>query len=193
MARESIDIAAESGDPILEAYSGEQLCSILSRKGDFESAVYWAERGVTLRKENNGPAYGVTASLNRLANMNVKAARYEQALEIYREGLAVARANADRHNTAYITANLADAYGKMGRRDDAVVTMTEAMALLEENGDTGAVAACHGMLSEAHERAGYIGDALAELKRAIEIYDDLGHPAAAEMRDRLAALEDPQD
>ncbi len=108
----------------------------LRKKGDYTSAVRWAEMALKLAEKEFGAkdqAYGTL--LNNVAFLYRKVGRYEDAEPLYKQSLTIAGTTSGKNHPDYAASlnNLAELYHSMGRYAEAEPLIKQALSIAKAN------------------------------------------------------------
>ncbi|MFD9865626.1 BTAD domain-containing putative transcriptional regulator [Streptomyces niveus] len=113
---------------------------------------------------------GEARSLSDVACALAETHRYEEAIEYFREAMAIHRTLGDIHSLAEVMANLGYAYRFHGRPDRSVEYCRRALAIYRVHGrEWGREGNLWANLGDSYERLGRFDDAVACLRRALPV------------------------
>jgi DNA-binding SARP family transcriptional activator/tetratricopeptide (TPR) repeat protein len=105
--------------------------------------------------------------LQSLGNVHYYPRRFAEAMDCYREALAIRREVGDRSGEANVLNNIGNVYLETSRFDEAERYFTDAVALHTTIGDTSAAGISQSNLAEMYNRLGRHADALRHARAAL--------------------------
>ncbi|MEU6352503.1 BTAD domain-containing putative transcriptional regulator [Streptomyces sp. NPDC047072] len=205
----AIELFAEVGDVHALTECHRQLSVVLEVQGDLEGALDHHRQALELlgperperterpegsegTGEPEGPADDSRLRswiLNGLGWYHSLLGRHREALVFCAAAMARARANDDDYTLGHVLNSAGHAHHHLGAHDEAVAAFEEALVRFHQVGGV-PWAEAHTLASLADSRLGlgHPERAHALLAEAVRILDRLGHPDAAALRAKLAAL-----
>ncbi|WP_239159930.1 AfsR/SARP family transcriptional regulator [Virgisporangium ochraceum] len=178
------------GDRLERAHTQGTLAQLNYSTGEFDRALEFSESARELYREV-GHRNGEARTLNAIGWIHAQRGDFEKALVFCTGALDLHQAGDDRVDAAHAWDSLGYVQHQLGRFADAVASFEEALLRFRESGDRYEEASTLENLGAAQADAGDVTAAADAWRRAATILDDLGHPAAATLRDRLANLPQP--
>ncbi|HEY6597000.1 MAG TPA: BTAD domain-containing putative transcriptional regulator [Asanoa sp.] len=183
----ALELFAEAADQTSQARGHLDYVALLDRLGLHERAIGQAKRALELSRASGyrtGQARALSStgwSSGRLGDYRTAIAFCEQALELQRE-------LGDRYGEAETSGALAFAHHQLGELRRAAEYYRRAAALYRESGSRGGEAVSYAGLGDIHHAAGRFESARDTWILALPVLDQLGHPLAAEVRQKLDLL-----
>lgn len=184
----AIELFAKVGDVPALTESHRQLSVVLEVQGDLEGALDHHRQALELLGPH-GDGRLRSWILNGLGWYHSLLGRHREALEFCATALELARARDDDYTLGHVLNSIGHARHHLGAHDEAVAAFEEALARFRHVGGV-PWAEAHTLASLADARLG-LGQpdrARALLAEGLRILERLGHPDAAAMREKLAAL-----
>jgi tetratricopeptide (TPR) repeat protein len=148
--------------------------------GFFDLRKYWDDWQIvteialeTAKRTRNRPAQGM--ALSDLGVIHREQQHLDEAIQSYRQALAIYQELGDRRNESIVLMNLGNAYNDQGRTAEAIQAHEESVAVFEELGDELSKANVLTNLGRAYTNKGRLDKAIASCKQSIAIYRDLGN------------------
>ncbi|WP_412742769.1 BTAD domain-containing putative transcriptional regulator [Krasilnikovia sp. MM14-A1004] len=183
-ARKSLDLFDRLGDLVNSARLHLDLGRIADRQGEPGAALERARLALDLFREA-GERSGEADALNWIGRYSANLGNYADALRYCRESLALHSQADDYPGQADTWDTLGFASHQLGDYAEAAVSYERALELWRRLGDRYEVATTLLRLGDTRHAAGDTAAAGALWREAGGILDDLGHPQAAQLRDRL--------
>lgn len=180
----ALELFAEVGDQTSQARAHLDYDAMLARQGLHERAIRHAERALELSRASGyrtgeGRALSATGwSRSQLGDHRAAIASCEPALELQRQ-------LGDRYGEAETSRSLAVAHYHLGEHRRAAEYYRIAATLYRDSGSRGGEAVSYAGLGDVHYAAGRLDDARDAWRLALPVLDQLGHPLAAEVRQKL--------
>ncbi len=169
------------------AASVNDIAAVYYEQGRHAEALAQFQRATDMVRQEPGPGYLIGVFLANQAECLDAMGRYESALELYDQALAVARDSGDRPSHAASMSLRAQTLRRLGRLEEALSQHRAALALHRELGGVGAdfVTALdaygHTLRASGNEE-----DAVAAWREAAVLAESQSDPRAAQIRERLA-------
>ena len=169
------------------AASVNDIAAVYYEQGRHAEALAQFQRATDMVRQEPGPGYLIGVFLANQAECLDAMGRYESALELYDQALAVARDSGDRPSHAASMSLRAQTLRRLGRLEEALNQHRAALALHRELGGVGAdfVTALdaygHTLRAFGNEE-----DAVAAWREAAVLAESQSDPRAAQIRERLA-------
>lgn len=148
-----------------------------------DSALFYHRRSIEL-KQGIGDKAGIASSLRNIGKVYLRMKRYGEALESFREGLAMVEAG--KQVRAMILLDIAQVYEETEQYTASVNNANAAMLLARELGSALILQNAHELLARLYQRTGDHKGALDNYQRFIAIRDSLFNDKSTR---RLAALQ----
>ncbi|WP_165449546.1 AfsR/SARP family transcriptional regulator [Krasilnikovia cinnamomea] len=180
----SLELFDRLGDLVNSARLHLDLGRIADRQGEPGAALERARLALGLFREA-GDRSGEADALNWIGRYSANLGNYADALRYCRESLALHGEADDYPGQADTWDTLGFASHQLGDYAEATTCYERALALWRRLGDRYEVATTLLRLGDTRQAAGDAAAAGALWREAGGILDDLGHPQAAQLRDRL--------
>ena len=155
----------------MQAASVESIALTHMLQGDHQRALPVMKRALELRRADDGFPWGLAATLNNQAELYVKLGQADNAIALFEEALAIARAG----DMFLATATLTESYGssliELRRYESAIETLRDAAGRYATLGDASSEARTTRMLAQAYEATGDTAHASACRERAGHLLD----------------------
>jgi DNA-binding SARP family transcriptional activator len=176
-----------AGDLVGEAHIEMGLSAFREQQGRHPEALEHALRALELHERLGDKASHANA-LNSAACCYVQVGQYELALDHGRRALAAFRElkALDAESSALDT--IGEAYEKSGRFAEAIDTFQEAVQLARQVGNRFYTARSLDNLGDTYHTSGDRAAAREAWSEAESILDEIQHPAAQQVRDKLAGV-----
>ncbi len=150
---QSLSIYENLSDIVGEAHVHLNIAATLKELNDLETATFHAEKGLAQSKKTGRKA-SLVLSLNVLGTVVAATKRHAEALELFREALAMSRAELYTQGEMTSLAEIGKVLGLIGETDEAVATLEQALALAETGQMKQEINQYHKLLSDVYERSG---------------------------------------
>jgi tetratricopeptide (TPR) repeat protein len=107
---------------------------------------------------------------------------------LYEQYLAIAREIGDRRGEGNALGNLGNAYADLGETRRAIEFYEQQLVIVREIGDRRGEALGSWNLGDEYAKLGDLARAAALMQVLVDYEQEIGHPAAAEDAERVAAL-----
>lgn len=184
---EALQQYEELGDNAGQANAHRSLAWAFDRLGRYREALSHAQRGFELFQAA-GQRTGEARCLNAIGWFHLQLGDPEGALVYCQRALALQRNIQDQFWQAETLDSIASAYYHLGRHEEAAVHYLQALELYHDFGDRNTEADVWACLGDTYLAAGDSASARAAWHNALAILDDLGHPDAAQVREKLKTL-----
>ena len=185
--RHALDLFGRLGDATGQAHTHLSRALLLARRDQHHAAIEQTRRALDLYIAA-GKRTGQADALNALGWLHANLGDHRAAVRHCERAVALHREIGYRHGEANTWDSLGSAHHHLGDLDRATECFDRALDLYRERGDRSHEGETLRRLGETHLAAARPAAALATWEAAVDIFTELGHPAAAEARDRLAAL-----
>ncbi|MBM2620798.1 tetratricopeptide repeat protein [Actinoplanes sp. LDG1-06] len=179
--RLALDHYDRAGDRAGQSSVHHEMAILCERQGRMRDALAHAERALEISD------YGTANTLNTIGFYRAQLGDFTGALEACEQALALYGDSGDVDNRAAVWDSLGFIRHGLGEYDTAVDCYETALRLYRQVGDRYWVADTLVHLGDTHRACGRDAKAAAVWREALGIYEDLGHPNAADVRERLAA------
>jgi DNA-binding SARP family transcriptional activator len=177
------------GDNRGQGHAHRILAWALGTQGSHREALPHAQRAFELFR-TAGHLAGQAKALNAVGWFQIHLGADEEGLVNCQRALDLQRELNDRFEQANTIDSIAMAYYHLGRHQEAAAHYQQALDLYHDFGDHESEAESWASLGDAYLAAGDPASAGAAWRRAVAILDELGHPDAAQVRERLGKLAD---
>ncbi|NUP48827.1 MAG: tetratricopeptide repeat protein [Catenulispora sp.] len=182
------------GDPAGQALSYQSLAWIAGAAGRDREALEHSEQALRLCREaadeETGEGTGGEAvALNDLGWYHARLGEYGRALECCQLALGLLQLAEDEYGQAHTWDSLGYIHRHLGDHLNAVACYRRALRLFRQSGDYYSEATGLTYLGDAHHAVGDFAAADAAWRQALRTLDRLGHPDAANVRNRLRSGE----
>ncbi|HEY1179697.1 MAG TPA: tetratricopeptide repeat protein, partial [Phytomonospora sp.] len=160
------------------------ICQLHGKQGRYAEAVEYGHRALRLAEES-GDRWGQATGLNNLGWYYTEMGRYPQAIASAERALELCDGAGSAERRALIRDTLGYAERHLGRYQEAVVHHQESIALSREVGNRTNEAFAWEHLGDDHRDAGDTEAALRAWHTALNHYSELGHSAAAPVREKI--------
>jgi tetratricopeptide (TPR) repeat protein len=186
--REALAVSTEVGDQLGQAGALLNIGFAYTAQRRHADALRESQRALDLFRKVGKPR-GEARALNAIGWCHTQLGDHEQAIVHCAKALAVMQELDDRHGLGLTYDSLGYAYHQLGDHDRAAGCFQKAIDLFSDFGDRFDQANSMTRLGDLW-RADDDDDAARDLyEQALAILDALGHPGAAQVRDRLGSLE----
>ncbi|WP_433231964.1 ATP-binding protein [Micromonospora sp. CA-248260] len=182
---------AELGDRVGGGRTELNLGILAERQGDHRRALEHAQRAHRLF-EAAGHAQGQANALNNIGWYHIQLGDHARALDYCGRALAQQQQTGNRYWEAHAWDSLGYAHHHLGRHREAIDCYRHALALWREAGERYFEAVTLMHLGDSQQAAAEPDVARVAWRHALEVLDRLGHPDAAQVRERLAGPPAPQ-
>jgi len=189
-AQACLDLRRQQGDRFGEARAHQTLSWIDEHQERYTAALGHAEQALRLF-QGIGHKSGQAAMLNSVGWLHGLLGDYQQAWACCQQALALSRQAGDHQAEAHIWDSLGYAAHHLGRHAKAADCYSRALSLFREARNRSNEAKILTHLGDTYHAAGERHQALEAWHRALDIHDELQDPAAAEVRAKLAAADEP--
>ncbi|MFC3455520.1 ATP-binding protein [Amycolatopsis speibonae] len=180
--------AAAAGDPVAEASTLNDLGQVHMLLGNDETADRYLKTAYDLVHEQ-GDDFGRLAVLLNMARRHHHAGRAKEAINRYRECLALAHVVRDPGHLGTAEYRLGDALEVAGEHDAAVEHYRRALGVRRETGDTSGQMAVHTALAGVLTQLSRYDEAALHGNKALLLADEIHHlPATMKLYSLLATL-----
>jgi DNA-binding SARP family transcriptional activator/Tfp pilus assembly protein PilF len=162
------------------------LAFAFERQGQYRESLAHCDQALGLY-EAIGDRMRQANTLNNIGWCHAQLQDYQQALACCERALTLHRELHDRHHEATTWDSLGYAHHHLGERAAAIACFEQALALFRDLGDRANEADILSHLGDAQDADGQRGAARDAWRQALAIFEDLRHPAADDIRARLAA------
>ena len=159
-----------------EALMYNQIGLINDARGDYDTALQWHQKSVTI-KETLGDRAGLAASYNNIGEVHRARGDYDAALQWYRKSVAIQEALGDRAGLAASYNNIGIIYDARGDYDAALQWFQKSMAITEAVGDRARLAASYNNIGGIYDARGDYDAALQWYQKSVDIKEALGDRA----------------
>jgi len=182
---ECLGLYRQLGDRVGEASIRQDLSGAAEMQGRYTDALGHAEQALELFRSS---AYrpGEANALNTIGWCHAQLGNTTQARTVCRQSVSLYRELGNRYCEAHALDSLGYAELRLGHLADAADCYRHALGLIRDVGDRFGEADILTHLGEACHAAGHQAAAHDAWRQALAIFDDLRHPAAAEIRAKLA-------
>lgn len=182
------------GDPAGQALSYQSLAWIAGAAGRDREALEHSEQALRLCREaadeETGEGSGGEAgALNDVGWYHARLGEYDRALERCQLALGLLQLAEDEYGQAHTWDSLGYIHRHLGDHLNAVACYRRALRLFRQSGDYYSEATGLTYLGDAHHAVGDFDAADAAWRQALRTLDRLGHPDAANVRNRLRSGE----
>ncbi len=181
----ALNLARQLGDSALQAREHAGLGMACDEQGRSRDALAHTRQALELSRAA-GHRYGEAHSLNSIGWQQAQLGNYQETIPHCQQALALYRELGDVHGEAAALDSLGYAHHHLNNYARAIACYQEAINVLGDTGDRDDLAEFLTHLGDAHQAAGHDIAARRAWQQALPILDDLQHPAAAELRSRLA-------
>ena len=183
--RHALDISGLLGDLNGQAHTHLNLANVHDQARRAELALEHARQALDLFT-SAGDRSGVARALNSMGWSYSQLGNHRVALAHCRRAIDLLQELGDVHGQAYTWDSLGYAHRHLGEHIEAIACYRRAIALFVDQGDRFYEAMAHTHLGDACHAAGDENAARQAWQRAAAMLDEVGHPAADEVRARLA-------
>ncbi|MEU1885542.1 tetratricopeptide repeat protein [Micromonospora rifamycinica] len=180
----SLRLYAELGDGVGGGRTELNLGILAERQGDHRRALDHAQRAHRLFAAA-GHAQGQANALNNIGWYHIQLGDHARALDYCGRALAQQQRTGNRYWEAHAWDSLGFAHHQLGRHRDALDCYRHALALWRETGERYYESVTLMHLGDSHRAAADDAAARAAWRQALDVLDRLGHPDAAQLRQRL--------
>ncbi|GAA4457533.1 tetratricopeptide repeat protein [Phytohabitans houttuyneae] len=186
-ARQALELYGEMGDVPGQARCHRSLCMTFEREGRPRDALEHAARSRDLLRDTDDQAR-LAYAYNSVGWYHALVGEFDAALTDCQEAIRLLRLTGDRHGEASTWDSIGYAYHHLGRFDEALESYRLALELFREFGDQFYEADTLDHVGDTHQATGDAAAAREAWHAAVSILDGLGHPRAAEIRAKVAAV-----
>ncbi|MCD6163160.1 MAG: sigma 54-interacting transcriptional regulator [candidate division Zixibacteria bacterium] len=160
----------------------ERMCRVLSyigigyaRKGDFDGALDYYNRSLTVCRENNykWPAMQLYGNIGNVYNAK---GEHDEALEHYKKSLAIALEISDKRIEGINFLNIGHIYNHLDQRVKALDYFQKALQIQKTIGDRGSEAINYNNLAETYFNLGQLKRAFDYSIKGIELAKEIKEP-----------------
>jgi DNA-binding SARP family transcriptional activator/tetratricopeptide (TPR) repeat protein len=173
------------GDQAGQARTHNALAMVLESQRLYTAALRCAERSLALYRAAGNPAAQANA-LTTIGWYHALLGDHEQALACSRQTIDTHRELGNCHGEAGSWAVMGHALGHLGRHYEAITCHQQALLLYGDLGDLQHQANALIQLGDAQRAAGNSQAAREAWQQALSILEQLNHPAAGQLRTKLA-------
>jgi tetratricopeptide (TPR) repeat protein len=181
-----LQLSQQLGDRAGEARGYQTLSYVADRQGNYADALRHAERALRVFRAT-GDAGGQAVSLNNIGWYHAQLGNYPQGQSFCQQALGMWRDLGDRRYEAQTWDSLGYVALRRGQHADAFGCYQQALGLFRELKDRFNEAETLSHVGDAYHAAGELHQARDAWHRALALHDELHHPAAAEVRVKIAA------
>jgi DNA-binding SARP family transcriptional activator/tetratricopeptide (TPR) repeat protein len=185
---ESLGLYRQLGDLEGQARVQQSLGMVKGRQDRLADALSHFEQALCLYQAT-GQRIGQARALNNLGFTHALLGNSPEALAFCHQALDLAREFGDPRIEGYTWSSLGQAQHRLGNHAQAADSYSRALILLREIGDRFTEAETLRDLGDALQAAGEARQARDAWQQALDILTDLQHPAADEIRPKLAAAD----
>jgi DNA-binding SARP family transcriptional activator/tetratricopeptide (TPR) repeat protein len=187
--RAALDLYGRDGDRAGQAHAHLNLAYAMERQNHHREALDHCQRALDLYR-SAGHERGQAIALNSVGWCHALLGQYEQARACCQAALPLLVELGDRNGQADTWDSLGYVHEHLGRHDEAITCYRQAVEMVRRLGDHYREATTFVNLGEAQQAAGDPEAARATWRQALAILEQLHHPDAAQVRGRLAALDE---
>ncbi|MFJ8689867.1 ATP-binding protein [Micromonospora wenchangensis] len=180
----SLHLYAELGDRVGGGRTELNLGILAERQDDHRRALDHAQRAYRLF-EAAGHAQGQANALNNIGWYHIQLGDHARALDYCGRALAQQQQAGNRYWEAHAWDSLGYAHHRLGRHGDALDCYRHALALWRETGERYYESVTLMHLGDSHRATADTAAARTAWQQALDVLDRLGHPDAAQVRQRL--------
>jgi DNA-binding SARP family transcriptional activator len=184
---ESLRLYRRLGDHAGQARVHQNLCFACERQGRYNDMLGHAEQALDLY-EAAGNQAGRADALNDVGWGHAMLGDYHRARTFCQQALAANRELGNRGGEAAAWDSVGYAEHHLGRLAEATACYRNSLRLFRQLGDRFYEAEVLGRLGDVRDAAGDQADARQAWEQALNILDDLNHPAAGQIRAKLAQV-----
>lgn len=171
----ALELHRQSGDRALEASTLGSLGILCYRLGQFPEALRHFTRAASLCAGHDPHSEGVLRTNIGIALTPL--GRIDEALDHYRQGLALSRQAGNADGESCVLADLGDAHRRLGQYDTSLHHLKQALALATRNGLVPKEAYVRHRLGNTYRELGLLDEAMANLSEALRIVKTVSGPA----------------
>lgn len=192
-AAEALALAESHEDGEGDAEARVQATTVLASSalqlGRYDDARRHYEAALALAPADGALRHRRAATLDNLSLVEKRQGRYDAALKLALESLALHRSLGDQAGLALCLNNLANLYSAMRQYDAAAAQLREGLALAERDGNLSTLGYLLANLADACLRAGDSASAERHARRGFEVATGVGNRGlAAWLQSQLACL-----
>jgi DNA-binding SARP family transcriptional activator/tetratricopeptide (TPR) repeat protein len=180
-----LELCQQLGDQAGEGRAHHTLCYVAERQGHYADALRHAEQALRVFQAT-GNTGGQAVSLNDIGWCHTQLGNLQQAQSSCQQALILWREVGDRKGEAHTWDSLGYIAHRLGRHANAISCYQEALGLFREFNDRVNEAEILTHIGDTHHAARELPQARDAWHRALAIHDELHHPAAGEVRAKLA-------
>jgi DNA-binding SARP family transcriptional activator len=184
-----LQLCQQLGDQAGEARGYQTLGYVADRQGYYADALRHGERALRVFRAI-GDTGGQAVSLNNIGWYHAQLGNFVDAQSFCQQALGLWRKLGDRRYEAQTWDSLGYVALRRGQHAEAFGCYQRALSLFRELKDRFNEAETLTHIGDAHHAAGELHQAQDAWHRALGIHDELHHPAAAEVRTKLAAADE---
>lgn len=188
--RRAVDICRDGADRPATAQALHNLGSFLVMYKEYEEGIHWLEQAAETWPDTRH--FGAGHTLVNLAEAYLNLGRQQPALDALDRADEISRQLRSDYISGMATSLRAACYLSLGRIDEAVTAATRAVEIFETLDDQLEVGQALDRLGQALAARGDRASAVARWRDALTIFEKLGHPYAAEVRNKLDESDSPQ-
>lgn len=188
-ALQALDLAGPQGDAAARVQAATVLASSALQLGRYDDARRHYQAALALAPAGGALRHRRAATLDNLALVEKRQGRYDAALKLALESLALHRSLGDQAGVALCLNNLANLYSAMRQYEAAAAQLREGMAIAERDGNLSTLGYLLANLADACARAGDAAAAERHARRGFEVATGVGNRSlAAWLQSQLAGL-----
>jgi DNA-binding SARP family transcriptional activator len=189
---DSLKLYQRLGSLVGEAKIHHSLGFTAERQGRYADALGHAEQALRLFQAL-GDQVNEAGALNNMGWCHGLLGDYRQARTLCRQAATLCAQTGDRWNEGNAWDSVGYAEHHLGNFGEAATSYSRALSLLRESGDRVTEANILTRLGDTRHAAGELAQARETWQQALAILEDLQHPAADEVRAKLARASKPSD
>ncbi len=187
--QQALAISRETRDRRSEASCLNNVGSTYFELNRFDDAAACFEQALAMSQET-GDRRSRVIGLNNLGETCQRLGRTGESLDFLQQALELSRETGYRAGEGAALNNIGSAYLRMRRFGDAAGWLRQALELRQRIGDRYGEAETLRLLGQAQQQTGQPEAAQRSWRQALTILEDLGDPAAADLRNEIAGIED---
>ncbi|GHJ41563.1 BTAD domain-containing putative transcriptional regulator [Streptomyces sp. TS71-3] len=186
----SLELFGEIADPAGQGRGHRYLAYLANRRQRHEEALDHYERASALYR-SAGRRSGVASIYNEVGWTYILMGEYDKALDECRRALGMHQEIADSAGEAAAWDSIGYAHHHLGEYAEALACFEHALAVYREISDRFNEADTLVHIGDTHHAANRNARAELAWRQALGILDEIGHPDAAQVRERLSRLREP--
>lgn len=178
---QSLGVAREVGDRVLEGNSLGNLGNTYADLGQYQQALEFHEQHLALvqdvgasPEENWYLRQGEGRALGNLGIAHHNLGQYQQAVDYFAQSLVIFREMGDRLGEVLVLGNLGNTHNSLGRYQQAINFYEQQLVMSREMGDRAGESTGLGNLGVAYQRLGQYQAALERFQQALVIAQETG-------------------